>query len=216
MVGFGTNGMPEHTEAYRRFMASTQLDYEAWREGTPYDVAALDEMSPAERLLVEDELSAKGKLDWRDVEALRRLDTSTARDRIRRAGYAQTDGAGVQALSLDAEDGWSDDIETRFIRKLAQARLMEGAFDRLFAIAEEHPTPNVRAALFRLATTGHSDVRYACGAFLLYLAGHASTWYGLEVENRPHLLGLNETGDEHAAACAWLQAKIDAPQARDP
>ncbi|MCC6920680.1 MAG: hypothetical protein IT548_15895 [Alphaproteobacteria bacterium] len=205
--------MPDRSDAYRRYKASTTLDYDAWKEGTPYDVAALDGMSAEERGLVEADLLALPKLDWRDVEALRRLDTPKARDRIHKAGHAQTDGAGVQALGMDAEDGWSADIETRFIRKLAQARLMEGAFERLFAIAEAHPTPKVRAALLRLAAEGHDDVRYAYGAFLLYLNGHASTWYGFEPEYRPHLLALKETGESHAAAVAWLKGKVDHPQA---
>lgn len=204
--------MTDRSEAYRRFRASTRLDYSAWKEGTPYDIAALDEMTEEERAAVEQELTAQAHLDWRDVEALRRLGTPAARDRIRNAGHAQTDGAGVDALALDAEDGWTGDIEVRFIRKLAQARHMTGAFDRLFEIAEKHPTPGVRAALFRLAATGHEDVRYACGAFLLYLAGHTTNRYGLEDEYRPRLLALNETGREHAAAVAWLKSKVDSPR----
>lgn len=203
--------MTARSDAYRRYIASTKLDYDAWKEGAPYDVAAMDGMTQEERLLVEDELVALGKLDWRDVEALKRLDTPRARDRIRRAGYGQTDGAGAGALALDAGEGWTDAIEARFIRKLAQARHMEGAFDRLFEIAQAHPTEKVRNALFRLATAGHEDVRYACGAFLLYLNGHESTWYGLDGDNRPHLLGLNETGPEHDAAVAWLKQKINSP-----
>ncbi len=206
--------MTDRSQAYRRFQASTQLDYDAWKEGTPYDVAAIDEMTDEERLLVEDELAAKGNLDWRDVEALKHLDTPKARDRIRDAGYAQTDGAGVEALSIDAAEGWSDEIEERFIRKLAQARLMQGAFDRLFTIADEHRTPKVREALFRLATTGHNDVRYACGAFLLYLSGHAGEWYGLDTKHRPNLLGLNGEEPEHTAAVAWLKAKVENPTSR--
>jgi hypothetical protein len=202
------------SDAFRRYQASTQLDYDGWKEGTPYDLAALDEMTPDERQLIEDDLVGLGNLDWRDVEALKRLNTPRALDRVRRAGYGQTDGAGAAALALDAEDGWSDDIETRFIRKLAQARHMEGAFDRLFEIAEAHPTQTVRDALFRLATSGHDDVRYAYGAFLLYLNGHESTWYGLDGENRPHLLGLKEEGAARDAAVAWLKARIENPAER--
>jgi len=208
--------MPDRSDAYRRYKASTSLDYGAWKEGTPYDIAALDDMTAEERALVEAELLALPALDWRDVEALRRLDTAEARNRIRKAGHAQTDGAGIQALAMDAEQGWTADLETRFIRKLAQARLMEGAFDRLFEIAELHPTPNVRTALLRLATEGHDDVRYAYGAFLLYLSGHASTWYGLEPEYRPHLLALKESGESHVDAVAWLLDKVAHPKPAAP
>ena len=67
-------------------------------------------------------------------------------------------------------------------------------------------------ALFRLAAEGHPDVRYAYGAFLLYLNGHTPDWYGLEETNRPHLLDLVH-GDTAArkAAVAWLRERIDRP-----
>ncbi|MEO8669579.1 MAG: hypothetical protein ABI399_13745, partial [Bauldia sp.] len=170
--------MSDKSAARARFEASMKLDFDAWKDGIPYEVALLDGMSDFERADIEADLSVKSSLDWRDVEALNRIGTKTAKRRVQRAGYEQTDGAGIAAFKGDLETGWTPAQEIRFIQKLESARHMEGAFDRLFAIADEHPTPRVRDALFRLAAEGHPDVRYACGAFLLYLAGHVPNWYG--------------------------------------
>ncbi len=35
--------------AYTRFSESMLIDYSAWKEGTPYDIAALSEITPEER-----------------------------------------------------------------------------------------------------------------------------------------------------------------------
>lgn len=199
------------SDAYRRFQDSTKLSYDDWKEGTPYDLAALDEMTADERKLVEKELSEKDSLDWRDIEALRRIGTSSAKKRVKRAGYAQSDGASVEAFKDDIAEGWTPGQEIRFIRKLREARHMAGMFDRLFTIAEQHPTQGVRDALYALATKGHEDVRYAYGAFLLYLNGHADEWYGFGPD-RPRLLDLLHGDDEaRAAAAAWLKEKVENP-----
>jgi hypothetical protein len=207
---------PDRSEAFKRFQASTQIDYGKWRDGEPYDVDAIDAMNDAEKAIVEEELAAKGSLDWRDVEALQRIGTVSARARIRDAQDIQMDGGGAAALQVQVEDGWDDGVERVFIAKLEAARLMESSLDRLFEIAEQHPTPAVRAALFMLATEGDASVRYAFAAFLLYLNGHADDWYGLSDTHRPHMLDLQDSGATHAAAAAWLKAMIDKPRMRRP
>jgi len=203
--------MSDRSEAYARFRASMAIDYGKWRDGEPYDIAAIDGMSAAEKAEVESELSARARLDWRDVEALERIGTPAALARLELAAKAQSDGGGAAALAVKLEDGWSPALERRFIAKLGAARLMESSLDRLFEIAEAHPTAAVRAALFEQATAGEESERYAFGAFLLYLHGHSDEWYGLGEEHRPHLLNLKGTPDEQAAARAWLAGILAAP-----
>lgn len=206
---------PDRSAAFRRFQASTNLDYDMWKEGTPYDLAALDEMSVEERDIIAGELAAKGNLDWRDVEALKRIATPYAKSRVQHAGLVQTDGGGAEAFADEAEADWNDEIERRFIEKLAAARLMESSTDRLYEIAAAHPTPAVRAALYELAVSGDESMRYSYGAALLYITGHAGNSYGLSNAHRPHLLDLKgDTEAERAAAAAWLKAKTDKPRKR--
>jgi hypothetical protein len=189
------------------------IDYGAWREGTPYDIAALSEITEEERELLTDELCEKAKLDWRDVEALRALATEKAIARIGAAAQAQSDGAGIEAFLDDVAQGWTPDIEARFVEKLEQAQAMTGALDRLFNIAEEHPTAAVMAQLLRCARI-HSDptVRYMSGAFLLELTGHADTRYTFDPAIRPMLLDLNSADyAAYKAAVAWLEEKVAQP-----
>lgn len=191
------------------------IDYDAWREGTPYDIPALAEMTPEERDLLTDEICENSSLDWRDVEALRALATPKAIKRVGKAAETQTDGAGIEAFADDiASQGWTDEIESRFIEKLERAASMTGALDRLYDISREHPTPAVMKQLMRNArVSGDPTVRYSMGAFLLELTGHTDTRYTFDPNLRPHLLDLNSDDYKtYKAAVAWLENKVANPK----
>lgn len=202
------------SDAYTRFKRSMMLDYDAWKEGAPYDVPALAEITDEERDLLTDELCEKSSLDWRDVEALRALATPKALKRVGAAAEKQTDGGGIEAFFDDVGRGWSAEIEARFIEKLERVQSMTGALDRLYEIAEAHPTPAVMAQLLRNARI-HSDptVRYSMGAFLIEFTGHADTRYTFDANIRPHLLNLNSADyNDYKAAVAWLEKKVANPK----
>lgn len=193
------------------------IDYDAWREGTPYDIAALSEMTDEERDALTEELCEKSSLDWRDVEALRALATPKALKRVGVAAQKQTDGGGIEAFFDEVAQGWTPEIEARFIEKLERVQSMTGALDRLYEIAQAHPTPAVMEQLMRNARI-HSDptVRYSMGGFLLELSGHVDTRYTFDANIRPHLLNLNSADyAEYKAAVAWLSEKVANPQ-RNP
>lgn len=203
------------TPAYQRFKQSMIIDYDAWKEGTPYDIAALADVTPDERDLLVEEISERSPLDWRDVEALRALATPKAQQRIRETAAGQADGAGIEAFRDDIEtEGWNDAIERRFIDKLEAAASMTGALDRLYDIAEKHPTEAVLRQLFRNARiSSDPTVRYSMGAFLLYLSGHVESRYVFDTDHRPHLLDLNSSDyAAYKAAVAWLQDKMANPK----
>ena len=206
------------SSAYTRFKASMVIDYGKWRDGEPYDIPALSEVTPEERDLLVDEICEhSGSLDWRDVEALRALGTPKAMKRVGKAAEKQTDGAGIEAFMDDiAREGWTPEIETRFIEKLERAASMTGALDRLCEIAEEHQTPAVLKQLMRNARiSGDDTVRYSMGAFLLYLTGHVDSRYVFDTEHRPHLLDLNSDDYKtYKAAVAWLEDKVAHPNKR--
>ena len=199
--------------AYQRFKRSMMLDYDAWRDGTPYDVAALADVTEDERELLTDELCEKGSLDWRDVEALRALASPRALERLGKAAESQTDGGGIEALMDEVSQSWTPEVEARFIDKLERVQSMTGALDRLYDIAEAHPTPAVIAQLLRNARI-HSDpvVRYSMGAFLIELTGH-DTRHTMDEAIRPHLLNLNSADYKtYKAAVAWLEDKVANPK----
>lgn len=190
------------------------LDYDAWRDGEPYDIAALADVAPEERDLLTDELCEKGSLDWRDVEALRALATPKALKRVGVAAEKQTDGGGIEAFFDEVAQGWSPAIEARFVEKLERVQSMTGALDRLYDIAEAHPTAAVMAQLLRNARI-HSDpvVRYSMGAFLVELTGHADTRHTMDEAIRPHLLNLNSADyATYKTAVAWLEERVANPK----
>jgi hypothetical protein len=201
--------------AYDRFKASMAIDYGKWRDGEPYDIAALGEVTWEEADRLIDELVAKQRLDWRDVEALRALGTPKALARVGAAAKEQTDTGGVDALAHAIEiSGWSDGAEKRLCDILEKAMVMELSLDVLYRLAEAHPTPAVMAQVFRNArVAGNDATRYSFGAFLLYLTGYADNWYGFEDDLRPHLLDLSSADyTTYKAAVAWLQDKADNPK----
>lgn len=205
---------PDPSPAYVRFKASMILDYGKWRDGEPYDIAALAEITPEERNQLVDEIVARGSLDWRDVEALRALGAPSALKRIGGAAEEQHDGGGAAALTAEIEEnGWSEETEARLIAMLENMESMSGASDRLYSLCEEHPTPAVMKQLMRNARTQSDEtMRYSAGAFLLYLAGHAEDWYGFG-DHRPHLLDLNSDDYKtYTAAVAWLEHKVANPK----
>lgn len=202
------------TPAYTRFKQSMMIDYDAWKEGTPYDIAALADISEEERGLLTDEICEKSSLDWRDVEALRALATPKAVKRVGVAAEKQADGGGIEAFMDEVARGWTPEIEARFIEKLELVQSMTGALDRLYEIAEAHRTPAVMAQVLRNARI-HSDptVRYSMGAFLLELTRHTDTRYTFDADIRPHLLNLNSADyKQYKAAVAWLEDKVAHPK----
>jgi hypothetical protein len=205
----------EPSEAFKRFKASMTLDYGKWRDGEPYDIPALADVTPEERDALVDEICDRGgSLDWRDVEALRALGTPKARLRVGKAAETQADGGGIEAFMDEIEKhGWTGKIEQRFIEKLERAMSMTGALDRLYEIAEAHQTPAVMKQLMRNARIASDPtVRYSMGAFLLYLAGHVDSHDVFDGENRPHLLDLNSDDyNTYKAAVAWLEDKVANP-----
>jgi hypothetical protein len=90
--------MSNPTDAITRFRKSMIIDYDAWKEGTPYDIPALADVTPEERDRLTDEICERSSLDWRDVEALRALATPKAIKRVGVAAEKQTDGGGIEAF----------------------------------------------------------------------------------------------------------------------
>src|SRR5689334_4056995 len=74
--------MAAHSAAYERFMASTDIDYEQWHDGVPYDLDALGELAGAERAEAQRFLLARAGKDWRDLEGLVAIGSDTARDAV--------------------------------------------------------------------------------------------------------------------------------------
>jgi hypothetical protein len=176
------------SEAWRRFMASTDIDYERWHDGTPYDLAALAELEGDERDEAEAWLLARADEDWRDQEGLLALGTSRGRQAVIRQlrhGTIVMRLAAARRLSPDPTLG--ADVEAAVIDGLAVAEFGGGLTDA-FELAVASPTPPVRDALFRACLRRETAVHAA--AALDFLHGRSKEPF--DWDRRPFYLQFND------------------------
>lgn len=196
------------SDAYQRFFRSLSIGYEEWREGTPYDLDALAEMTEGERQAVEAMLIARPNRQWRDIQALARLGTPAAMDAIRRDRAEGDENSRLYAAQLlrEASDGDGADMTLEIVAALEQDDTF-GGLSRALDLAAEHPTPAVLAALqkgAREAADGRG-VHYA--ALLCYI--HGKTEEPFDWSRRPFFLRfLPEDPEDRARAYAELCAEL--------
>lgn len=71
------------SSAYNTFLKSTNIDYEKWHDGIPYDLEAYAQMTSSERDEVAGEMLVKDELDWRDMQVLAAHGKRESIDRLR-------------------------------------------------------------------------------------------------------------------------------------
>lgn len=180
--------MAAESDAWRRFMASTDIDYERWHDGVPYDLDALRSLEGPERDRAEAWLLARAGDDWRDLEGLLALDTPAARDAVigqLRSGRLEQRLSAARRLGDDPS--LAGDREAAVVEGLRSATFGAGLSDAL-DIAIREPTPAIRAALLRAALRRETGVHAA--AALEYLQGLAREPF--DWERRPFYLQFND------------------------
>jgi len=165
--------MTARSAAYERFMASTNIGYDEWHDGIGYDLEALAQLEGEERAEVERWLVARANDDWRDVEALAALGSTTAKGAVRetlRTGKVEQRLAAAREVagSGDANDADGADVEAAIVAGLDAGDLLQGLMHAL-DLAAEHPTPAVIDALFRCALRGSSVARVHAAALVAFL-----------------------------------------------
>jgi hypothetical protein len=191
-----------------KFRSSMSLDYDAWHDGTGYDLSVLDRASAADKEIIATLVSPpKG---WRDVEALAALGTETALMALRAA--IDSDNAEVRtALTRYAPSSVSDDEKMALLVKA----LTTGAFyqDMTSALQqiEQFHSPQVIDALFRGLFTQTGDVACHFAAMLAFLHGKAKTTF--DWDKRPLFLKFNtdNEGERRAAfveLCELLEVDV--------
>jgi hypothetical protein len=161
------------SKAYERFMASTEIDYERWREGIGYDLAALQEMDPDEQFRAEHWLRTRAGEDWRDLEALLALGSATARaavlEQLRHGSVEQRLAA---ARRLADDPSLAADVEAAVLAGLESALFYGGLSDAL-DLAVELRTPAMVDALIRATLRDAGEAAVHAAARLAYIEGKA-------------------------------------------
>jgi len=169
-----------------------KLSMDDWRDGIGYDVAALAEITPVERLesveVLAEHLRDHG--DWRDVEALAAIDIPEAREEMRRATQHDNHQVRLRAAERLEETGEDAGLEDQIIGALRGSAIFYGLTQALM-LAEEHPTEGIKATLLDVARNGENrEARVHCSALALYLGGKASEAF--DWAHRPLFLKFGE------------------------
>ena len=177
--------------ALRRFEESMKMDYDKWREGEGYDLAALREIPEGERGALESLLLRGGDggvFDWRDIEALSVLDTPRARGVLLRA-LKEGSAAERAAVMRYAPGIFSEGERTAsLVAALGTAVSYGGLTGTLAEVERWHPPEVIHALLHGLLQReGGVAVHYA--AMLFYLHGKAESAF--DWTHRPFFLQFN-------------------------
>ena len=161
------------SQAFQRFMASTEITYEQWHDGLGYDLAALAELEGSDRDEAERWLLARAGSDWRDIEGLLALGTAPARDavvdQLWRGSIEQRLAA---ARRLPPDPAIEADREAAIVAGLAESTVLSGLTTAL-DLAAENRGPAVVDALFRAALRDDREMAVHAAALLLFLHGKA-------------------------------------------
>lgn len=166
-------------DALTRFTRSMSLDYERWREGASYDLAALDALGPSERLALVAGRLAPAR-DWRDVEALAHLHAlggaaaDAARAALRAALDADDDRVRLAVLRY-APGLVSEPARVAALVRATRTATSYGGLSELVAHATACHPPAVMDALFRATLVREGPVAVHLAALLAYLHGRATS-----------------------------------------
>lgn len=192
---------------FRRFERSMVIDYEKWHDGIGYDLDALDDADEEELQTIEIILINHHPLDWRDIEALARLDTSKARDALRSA--IDDEDPEIRLSVLRYSPHLVSDIERTdiLVRALRTTKFYGGLTQALDLVADFHP-PEVVAELHRGVLEREGDVAVHFAAMLFHVNGMSDDPF--DMDHRPFFLKFNtEDASEREEAYRELCRMIE-------
>lgn len=178
----------EPSSVVARFIASMEIDYEKWREGTSYDLDLIRKASDSERQAIESILIQRGNRDWRDVEALAAIDSPNAQEAIKRALHSE-DGQVQMAVHRFAPKLMTERerIES-LVRVLERCGFYEGLTQALLEVEAFHP-PEIMSALWRGLKGSDGGVACHFAAMLAFLHGKSASPF--DWDHRPFFLRFN-------------------------
>ena len=175
------------SQAWTRFVASLEMDQDAWRDGTGYDLAALREMKAIERGAIREMIATRlGKLhrhaDWRDLEAAAALDLKDA------IALRADDHDPQTRLRVRLALGDTDAVIAQLCETLANGSDADAVSKALDHVAN-YPTDAVKHALI-------TRVRKVDGQFIYSAMVLLQVFGGVEdaFPERPFLFEVQEQG----------------------
>jgi hypothetical protein len=174
-----------------KFLGSMQVTYEMWHDGIGYDLDALDALSESEKQQVEELLLERKANDWRDIEALDRLGTPRALERLKERAFDSKDIiARIMAAERLRNRGILDHaaVEAILLKALDETTLVNGMTDVL-ALAKQHHSSAVKKKILSKALHGNEDIRVHAAALAHHLFGKTKSDF--DWDHRPLYLKFN-------------------------
>lgn len=189
-----------------RFIRSMTITFDRWHDGTGYDLEALRAVPADELPAIEAHLIRHRPRDWRDIEALARIDSPAARAAIAdaltdRDPLVRREAARYSERTLDPAER-----EALLLKSLREDVFYGGLSPALDEAAEFHP-PAVIEALLRGTLHREGDAAVHFAALLYFLNGKSREAF--DWEHRPFFLRFNTLDtDERQTAFRELCATI--------
>ncbi|NJN40797.1 MAG: hypothetical protein HC807_08320, partial [Gammaproteobacteria bacterium] len=138
-------GWATHPAEWKRFLASLDIGFDQWHDGTGYDLEALAAMNAEERAMIRQWLrsrvsSALFEVEWRDLEAANALGDSELLESLRNHPHRET---RLRVKNLLADRGG---VEQEICRSIREATTL-GELSRSLALVPDHPTADVKQAI---------------------------------------------------------------------
>jgi hypothetical protein len=205
----------QYTPAFGRFVASTRLDHDRWRDGVGYDLKALEEIAVAERAQALEMLTGR-EITWREVEALAVMDLPAAREAVDAASkhYLSFD-TRLAAAAVMHRQGRLPEIESFLCRELRNIWKPTDGLERALGMAREHPTGAVKQALLYASYNG-TECAPHCAAMLCYLCNVTDDPFDWNLRPVFLKLGLHnnyyERKEGFEKLCALVNMTLDTSQ----
>lgn len=183
---------------FQRFKKSMQINYEKWHDGIGYDIEALKSASLEEQNAIEQILINHIPRDWRDIEALAKLNTKSAIEVVKEAIKDPDPKVRLAVTRYAPELVTSNERSKSIVDALQNAEIFGGLSQVLDDVEIYHPK-EVKEALIAGVLTRNGEVAVLFAAMLFYVFGKAKEPYDLE--QRPFFLRFNtENREERLAA----------------
>lgn len=175
-----------------KFRKSMILDFDAWHDGTGYDMAAFAEMTDAEKAQILSEIKGKGngEIDWRDMEVLGHDNSRESFDRLRDELVGGSADQRAKALSKLYDMKRMNDavFDINLSRILDDVTHQDGTVWSLMCV-DRHCGENTRKALLR-GTRDRPDIAIHFASKLMDLANLSNDMAAFDPKFRPTLLKL--------------------------
>ena len=172
----------------QRFQKSMEIDYEKWHDGIGYDIDAIGLASPTERKAIEQLLIQHTPRDWRDIEALAKINTRSAQETIRKAIKNPNPSVRVAVTRFAPKLVTESERSHSIIDALQRAEIFGGISQVLDDIEEYHPM-EVKEELIAGLLSREGDVAVLFAAMLFHLYGKAKEPF--DMNQRPFFMRFN-------------------------